>query len=89
MGLDRFAGWSELKLNVQKSHLIISGSTQGLREDMLTLLGFQEGQLPMRYLGLPLLFSKLSFSDCQLLLTKIDQRIAGWEGLALSYAGRV
>ncbi|KAL2223886.1 UNVERIFIED_CONTAM: hypothetical protein Sindi_3027100 [Sesamum indicum] len=87
MGLDRFAGWSGLKLNVQKSHLIISGSTQGLREDMLTLLGFQEGQLPMRYLGLPLLFSKLS--DCQLLLIKIDQRVAGWEGLALSYAGRV
>lgn len=89
MGLDRFAGWSGLKLNVQKSHLIISGSTQGLREDMLTLLVFQEGQLPMRYLGLPLLFSKLSFSDCQMLLTKIDQRVAGWEGLALSYAGRV
>ncbi|KAL2245415.1 UNVERIFIED_CONTAM: hypothetical protein Sindi_2809700 [Sesamum indicum] len=88
-GLDRFAGWSGLKLNVQKSHLIISRSAQGMREDMLTLLGFQEGQLPMRYLGLPLISSRLSASNCQPLLIKIDQRIAGWEGLQLSYAGRV
>ncbi|KAL2235524.1 UNVERIFIED_CONTAM: hypothetical protein Sindi_1284600 [Sesamum indicum] len=28
-------------------------------------------------------------ADCQPLLSKIDARINGWEGLALSYAGRV
>ncbi|KAL2225755.1 UNVERIFIED_CONTAM: hypothetical protein Sindi_3051300 [Sesamum indicum] len=47
-GLDRFAEWSGLRLNVQKSHLIISRSAQPLREEMLALLGFQEGVLPMR-----------------------------------------
>ncbi|KAL2237530.1 UNVERIFIED_CONTAM: hypothetical protein Sindi_0944700 [Sesamum indicum] len=43
----------------------------------------------MRYLGLPLLSSRLSISDCQPLLLKIDSRINGWEGLSLSYAGRI
>ncbi|KAL2239613.1 UNVERIFIED_CONTAM: hypothetical protein Sindi_0602500 [Sesamum indicum] len=86
-GLDRFAVWSGLNLNVQKSHIIISRSAQGLREDMMTFLGFQEGHLPIRYLGLPLLSCRLSITDCQPLLLKIDQRIAGWEGLSLSYAG--
>ncbi|KAL2248037.1 UNVERIFIED_CONTAM: hypothetical protein Sindi_2656000 [Sesamum indicum] len=43
----------------------------------------------MRYLGLPLISSRLSISDCQPLLSKIDTRIAGWEGMSLSYAGRV
>ncbi|KAL2235617.1 UNVERIFIED_CONTAM: hypothetical protein Sindi_1293900 [Sesamum indicum] len=76
MGLDRFAEWSGLRLNIQKSHLILSR-------------GFQEGHLPMRYLGLPLLSSRLSISDCQPLLSKIDARITGWEGISLSYAGRV
>ncbi|KAL2235579.1 UNVERIFIED_CONTAM: hypothetical protein Sindi_1290100, partial [Sesamum indicum] len=52
-------------------------------------MGFQEGQLPMRYLGLPLLSSRLSISDCQPLLLKIDARINGWEGISLSYAGRI
>ncbi|KAL2246368.1 UNVERIFIED_CONTAM: hypothetical protein Sindi_2905000, partial [Sesamum indicum] len=88
-GLDRFAVWSGLRLNVQKSHLIISRSAQGLREEMLEALGFQEGLLPLRYLGLPLLSSRLTIADCQPLLVKIDKCIAGWEGMTLSYAGRV
>ncbi|KAL2237506.1 UNVERIFIED_CONTAM: hypothetical protein Sindi_0942300 [Sesamum indicum] len=88
-GLDRFAEWSGLKLNVQKSHLIISRSAQGLRAEMLEVLGFQEGVLSMRYLGLPLLSSRLTVTDCNPLLLKIDKRIAGWEGMALSYAARV
>ncbi|KAL2252776.1 UNVERIFIED_CONTAM: Retrovirus-related Pol polyprotein from type-1 retrotransposable element R2 [Sesamum indicum] len=87
--LDRFAEWSGLKLNVQKSHLIISRSVQALREEMLALLGFQEGVLPMRYMGLPLISSRLTIADCRPLLLKIDKRIAGWEGTTLSYAGRV
>ncbi|KAL2248712.1 UNVERIFIED_CONTAM: hypothetical protein Sindi_2344900 [Sesamum indicum] len=80
IGLDRFAEWSGLRLNVQKSHLIISRSPQGLREEMLGALGFQEGFLPMRYLGLPLLSSRLTVVDCSPLLFRIDKRIAGWEG---------
>ncbi|KAL2235708.1 UNVERIFIED_CONTAM: hypothetical protein Sindi_1303000 [Sesamum indicum] len=88
-GLDRFAEWSRLWLNVQKSHVIISRSAQGWKDQILTIMGFQEGQLPMRYLGLPLLSSRLSISDCQPLLLKIDARINGWEGISLSYAGRI
>ncbi|KAL2235687.1 UNVERIFIED_CONTAM: hypothetical protein Sindi_1300900 [Sesamum indicum] len=88
-GLDRFAEWSSLRLNVQKSHLIISRSVQTLREEMLALLGFQEGVLPMRYLGLPLISSQLTIADCRPLLLKIDKRIAGWEGTTISYADRV
>ncbi|KAL2226578.1 UNVERIFIED_CONTAM: putative ribonuclease H protein [Sesamum indicum] len=88
-GLNRFAVWSGLRLNVQKSHLIISRSAQGLREEMLEALRFQEGLLPLRYLGLPLLSSRLTIADCQPLLVKIDKRIVGWEGMTLSYAGRV
>ncbi|KAL2234698.1 UNVERIFIED_CONTAM: hypothetical protein Sindi_1202000 [Sesamum indicum] len=56
---------------------------------MLEVLGFQEGVLPMRYLGLPLLSSRLTVADCNPLLLKIDKRIAGWEGMALSYVSRV
>ncbi|KAL2247958.1 UNVERIFIED_CONTAM: hypothetical protein Sindi_2648100 [Sesamum indicum] len=87
-GLDWFAELSGLRLNVQKSHLIISRSAQNLKDQMLDFLGFQEGHLPMRYLGLPLISSRLTISDCQPLISKIDARINGWEGISLSYAGR-
>ncbi|KAL2249850.1 UNVERIFIED_CONTAM: hypothetical protein Sindi_2458700 [Sesamum indicum] len=94
VGLNRkphgfFRGARGLRLNVHKSHLIISRSAQALREEMLALLGFQEGVLPVRYLGLPLISSRLTIADCHPLLLKIDKRIAGWEGTTLSYAGRV
>ncbi|KAL2230743.1 UNVERIFIED_CONTAM: Transposon TX1 uncharacterized protein [Sesamum indicum] len=89
MGLDQFAEWSGLRLNIQKSHIIISRSAQERKDQLLSILGFQEGHLPMRYLGLPLISSRLTISDCQPLLSKIDARIAGWEGMSLSYAGRV
>ncbi|KAL2225109.1 UNVERIFIED_CONTAM: hypothetical protein Sindi_3044700 [Sesamum indicum] len=32
---------------------------------------------------------RLTISDCQPLISKIDARINGWEGISLSYAGRV
>ncbi|KAL0434246.1 UNVERIFIED_CONTAM: hypothetical protein Slati_2758900 [Sesamum latifolium] len=48
-----------------------------------------KGHLPLRYLGLPLLSSRLTISDCQPLLIKIDSRIKGWEGIQLSFAGRL
>ncbi|KAL2246078.1 UNVERIFIED_CONTAM: hypothetical protein Sindi_2876000 [Sesamum indicum] len=55
----------------------------------LSGLRLNEGHLPMRYLGLPLISSRLTISDCQPLISKIDARINGWEGISLSYAGRV
>ncbi|KAL0426931.1 UNVERIFIED_CONTAM: hypothetical protein Slati_2867900 [Sesamum latifolium] len=48
-----------------------------------------DGYLPVRYLGLPLIASRLSLSDSKPLLLKIDSRIRGWGGLQLSFTARV
>ncbi|KAL0295535.1 UNVERIFIED_CONTAM: putative ribonuclease H protein [Sesamum calycinum] len=88
-GLDEFAKLSGLHANPQKSQLILSRSAQPMREHLLAALQFQEGHLPLRYLGLPLLASRLSISDCQPLLLKIDSRIKGWDSIQLSFAGRL
>ncbi|KAL0367304.1 UNVERIFIED_CONTAM: Retrovirus-related Pol polyprotein from type-2 retrotransposable element R2DM [Sesamum radiatum] len=88
-GLIDFAELSGLQANLQKSHLILSRSAAAFRDSLLAILDFQEGHLPLRYLGLPLLASRLSISDCQPILRKIEARIKGWEGVMLSFAGRV
>ncbi|KAL0293246.1 UNVERIFIED_CONTAM: hypothetical protein Scaly_3144900 [Sesamum calycinum] len=59
-GLDEFAKLSGLHANPEKSQLILSRSAQPMREHLLAALQFQEGHLPLRYLGLPLLASRLS-----------------------------
>ncbi|KAK4384063.1 putative ribonuclease H protein [Sesamum angolense] len=64
-------------------------SVQEEREHLIAALQFQEGHLPLRYLGLPLLASRLSISDCHPLLLKVDSRIKGWDSIQLSFAGRL
>ncbi|KAK4384096.1 Retrovirus-related Pol polyprotein from type-1 retrotransposable element R2 [Sesamum angolense] len=88
-GLEVFASLSGLHTNPQKSQLIISKAAQGIRSALIDTLGYQEGQLPVRYLGLPLISSHLTISDCQPLFQKIDRRNNGWEGTSLSFTGRV
>ncbi|KAK4409452.1 hypothetical protein Sango_0018200 [Sesamum angolense] len=55
---------------------------------MIDVLGFQEGFLPVRYLGVPLISSRLKIADCKPLIDKLDSRIAGWSYLNLSFVGR-
>ncbi|KAL0392939.1 UNVERIFIED_CONTAM: hypothetical protein Sradi_2516700 [Sesamum radiatum] len=60
-----FATLSSLHTNPHKSQLIISKVAQGLRDMLIATLGFQEGHLLVKYLGLPLIASRLSIVDCQ------------------------
>ncbi|KAK9667941.1 hypothetical protein RND81_13G022300 [Saponaria officinalis] len=48
-----------------------------------------EGQLPFKYLGIPMSSKRLRSVDCQLLVDKVVARIRGWGTRKLSYAGRI
>ncbi|KAK4383869.1 hypothetical protein Sango_3112000 [Sesamum angolense] len=80
---------SRLKVNPAKSQIIFSRAVQQERQQILEYLGFQEGSLPVKYLGIPLTSSKLTLADCRPLFDKVDARLAGWNHLILSYAGRL
>ncbi|KAL0284164.1 UNVERIFIED_CONTAM: putative ribonuclease H protein [Sesamum radiatum] len=54
----------------------------------LQLYSFRRVTFPSG-IGLPLLASRLSISNCQPLLLKIDSRIKGWDNIQLSFAGRL
>ncbi|XP_019108124.2 uncharacterized protein LOC109136466 [Beta vulgaris subsp. vulgaris] len=47
------------------------------------------GELPFKYLGVPLASKKLNFSQCKVLVDKITDRAQGWIAKTLSYAGRL
>ncbi|KAL0416022.1 UNVERIFIED_CONTAM: hypothetical protein Slati_3434100 [Sesamum latifolium] len=64
-GLDLFASLSGLHVNPAKSQLILSKAAHTERTQLLQLLDFQEGILPVRYLGLPLISSRLSLAACR------------------------
>jgi hypothetical protein len=56
---------------------------------LLEELLMKEGHLPVRYLGVPLISSRLSSVDCGTLLDRITSRIDSWLSKNLSYVGKL
>jgi DNA polymerase III psi subunit len=56
---------------------------------MLELLQMNEGTLPVRYLGVPLITKRLSTADCEVLMGKITAQIDSWLSKHLSIVGRL
>ncbi|KAL0292778.1 UNVERIFIED_CONTAM: hypothetical protein Sradi_6973600 [Sesamum radiatum] len=86
--LTEFSELSGLHINPGKSTIILSKSVQRERQHILDLIGFQEGSLPIKYLGVPLTSSRLTVADCQPFIDRLTSRLAGWNHLNLSLAGR-
>jgi hypothetical protein len=72
-----------LKANPLKSSLFCSGVLEMIKISLLSELQMGEGHLPVRYLGVPLISSKLSAADCKVLLDKIAGRIDSWSSSLL------
>ena len=56
---------------------------------MLEELKMNEARFPVKYLGVPLISTRLSALDCGALIDKITGRIDSWLSRNLSYAGRL
>ncbi len=56
---------------------------------LTTILPIPEGSLPVRYLGVPRLSTRLRAIDCAQLKEKILGRIQSWSNKTLSYGGRL
>ncbi|XP_028120126.1 uncharacterized protein LOC114317568 [Camellia sinensis] len=87
-GLEEFKNLSGLTPSAAKSNLFFCGCDSSLREEILKIANFKEGTLPVKYLGVPLITTKLRALDCQQLIDRITNRIKSWTNKALSYAGR-
>ncbi|GKV04889.1 hypothetical protein SLEP1_g16984 [Rubroshorea leprosula] len=65
---EEFGRVSGLEVNRMKSQVFFSGVREGQKVALIQKLGFAEGQLPIRYLGLPLISKKLSPGACRVQL---------------------
>nr|XP_016457391.1 PREDICTED: uncharacterized protein LOC107781232 [Nicotiana tabacum] len=84
-----FSTTSGLSANRDKSSIYFGGVDATVQQQIIKLTGFTKGELPIRYLGVPLSTKRLSELQCQLLLEKMMGRIQSWTAKFLSYAGRV
>nr|GEY19893.1 hypothetical protein [Tanacetum cinerariifolium] len=56
---------------------------------ILQILPFEEGYLSVKYLGVPLITSRLVFRDCKELIKKVNIQVDDWKTKFLSAAGRL
>ena len=87
--LIEFEELSGLKANPSKSFLFCFGVFEKTKLLLLDDLRMNEGHFLVRYLGVPLISTRLSTADCVALLDKITSKIDSWISRNLSYAGRL
>ena len=87
--METFAGMSGLYINAAKSQMFAPGSNL----DPLLLeaesKGITVGNLPIRYLGMPLTTKSLTAHDYEPLIDKVRGRMLSWSNKSLSFAGRL
>lgn len=86
---EEFEKLSGLKISVEKSTLYMAGISLENQNAILENFPFAAGQLPVRYLGLPLLTKKMTVADYMPLMEKVRTKMCNWNGRFLSYAGRL
>lgn len=85
---DEYAAVSGLVISQHKSTIFLAGVKQETKTTFATLFPFAQGELSVRYLGLPLLSKRMCNADYETLIDRIRMRMSSWTTRHLSYAGR-
>ncbi|GJR56859.1 RNA-directed DNA polymerase, eukaryota, reverse transcriptase zinc-binding domain protein [Tanacetum coccineum] len=87
--LEEFSKVSGLFPNHSKSIIFFGSILENTKQELLDVMPFKCGKLPMKYLGVPLLTKMLGVNDCKCLIESVERRIKCWRNRVLSYAGRI
>nr|GEU43632.1 hypothetical protein [Tanacetum cinerariifolium] len=73
--IGEFCKYSGLHPNMWKSTIFFGSISDQLRQEILRIIPFQMGKLPMKYLSVPLLAKCLGVADCQVLIEKVKAKV--------------
>ncbi|GJW71500.1 RNA-directed DNA polymerase, eukaryota, reverse transcriptase zinc-binding domain protein [Tanacetum coccineum] len=68
--MEQFSSISGLFPNIGKSTIFFGSVPVNIQSEILKILPFQVGSLPMKYLGVPLIAKKLGINDCKSLVNR-------------------
>ncbi|GJU30445.1 RNA-directed DNA polymerase, eukaryota, reverse transcriptase zinc-binding domain protein [Tanacetum coccineum] len=87
--LQEFSGVSGLKPSMEKSTVFYGNVKPNVVDAISGLMPFSVGELPVRYLGVPLLSTRLYSKHCSSLIDKVEKRLNNWKNKSLSFSGRL
>ncbi|GKC42164.1 sodium/hydrogen exchanger 6, partial [Tanacetum coccineum] len=82
--LEEFKQVSNLVPSIPKSTTFFCNVPNAIKASILNSMPFAEGVLPVRYLGVPLISSRLLYRDCKILVEKLESRVNDWRNKFLS-----
>ncbi|GJU55256.1 hypothetical protein Tco_1228970, partial [Tanacetum coccineum] len=85
--LEEFKNVSGLTPSLPKSTAYFCNVLNHTKLLILKFLPFEEGQLPVKYLGVPLVSSRLIFRDCKELIKRVQSHVQDWKNKSLSTVG--
>ncbi|GJW55345.1 hypothetical protein Tco_0099430 [Tanacetum coccineum] len=87
--LKEFKLTSGLVPSLPKSMACFCNVVTHIKNAILNIMPFSEGELPVKYLGVPLISSRLLIRDRKVLMEKAKNRIGDWKNKSLSFAGHL
>ena len=87
--LEEFGDATGLWPNKDKSSVFFCKVTNDNQKLIKDIMGFRSGTLPVKYLGVPLISTRLWHADCMPLIEKVKHKLLDWQNNWLSFAGRV
>lgn len=78
-----------LSINFHKSELFLFGEATERKDDFQRIFTCLIGELPMKYLGLPVDKTRIRNRHWRPVENKIEHRCACWQGKLLNTAGKV
>ncbi|GKE19442.1 hypothetical protein Tco_1427019 [Tanacetum coccineum] len=87
--INEFSKVSGLVPNLDKSVTFFGNVPSHTKRDILRVMAFTKGSLPIRYLGVPLISFILYKKFCDPLIDKVKQRLINWKNKVLSFARRL
>ncbi|GKD22081.1 reverse transcriptase domain, reverse transcriptase zinc-binding domain protein, partial [Tanacetum coccineum] len=87
--LEEFKLVSGLVPSLPKSTAYLCNVLNHIKISILHILPFEEGRLPVKHVGVPLVSSRLRVRDCKELIEKVQTRVQDWKNKSLSIAGRL
>jgi len=84
-----FEQLSGLKINFHKSKVFCYGATKEMKSFYTSLFGFNAGEYPFRYLGIPMHHRQLLNSEWRKVEDRFKQKLSCWKAKYLSYGGRL
>ncbi|KAL3506752.1 hypothetical protein ACH5RR_032134 [Cinchona calisaya] len=86
--LKDFSDLSGLAPNPSKNEVFLAGISKDQAFTLCNIMAMKEGCLAVKYLGVPLICTRLALFDCKALIDKVKNRIRRWSVLKFCLLGR-